>query len=116
MKLSITFMPDAKTIRVPRGANVLNSARQAKVTIRTRCGGRASCLMCKVKVKDTTGLMPPNAKEINKLGHLLKEGFRLSCQAKIAKDVTVEVPEDPLKAVIRAKLKEARKNKEEDQV
>jgi 2Fe-2S ferredoxin len=114
MKHTVTFMPDQKSIQIAHGTSILEAARKARVSIRTRCDGRASCLMCKVKVPDASGLAPPNERERNKLGHLTETGLRLACQAKVTGDVTAEVPEDPLKAVIRAQLEAARKQRDED--
>jgi ferredoxin len=64
--------------------------------------------MCKVHIADDQAgrLRPPTPAETRKLGHLLSEGMRLSCQARTSGDVTVTVPEDPLKAAIRKKLAE----------
>jgi 2Fe-2S ferredoxin len=104
----VTFGPEGRSISVRRGTTLLDASRKAKVTIRTRCGGVAGCLMCKVKVGpgQADALNPPTQAEVYKLGPLLDEGVRLSCQARIKSDVTVSVPEDPLKAAIRKKLAE----------
>ncbi len=100
----VTFIPDLKTIRVKPGTTILDTGRKARVAIRTRCGGQASCLMCKVIVKDQSGLSPVNKQERLKLGTLVDQSFRLSCQARVFRDVRVEIPEDPLKAAIRLQL------------
>jgi 2Fe-2S ferredoxin len=108
----ITFWPDNKRIGVRPGTTLLDAGRRARVNIRTRCGGKAACLMCKVMVKDQSGLEPMNQNERLKLGsQAVSEGFRLSCQARVKGDVQAVVPEDPLKAAIRAQLA---KQKEED--
>ncbi|RKN84819.1 ferredoxin [Paenibacillus ginsengarvi] len=98
-------MPDNKSAQVKRGTSVLDASRRARVAIRTRCGGNASCLMCKVVAADGgAGLSAPGDNERHKLGGLLADGYRLACQAKVNGDCTVAVPEDPLKAAIRAQL------------
>jgi 2Fe-2S ferredoxin len=104
----VTFQPYGRTIAVRQGVTLLDAAGRAKVPIRVRCGGKASCLMCKVKVPEQSGLAPMNQNERLKLGALADEGIRLSCQAKIRGNVTVFVPEDPLKAAIRAQLAQQR--------
>ena len=38
-----------------KGNDFASRSQQARVHIRTRCGGKASCLMCKVKVLDREG-------------------------------------------------------------
>ncbi|CAG7641295.1 2Fe-2S iron-sulfur cluster-binding protein [Paenibacillus allorhizosphaerae] len=112
MAAHITFLPNNKTVQVNPGTTVLGAAAKAKVHIRTRCGGKAACLMCKVIVQSGTGLTAPNPSERMKLGSSDEgSGFRLACQAKILGDVTVTIPEDPLKAAIRKQLE---KQQEED--
>lgn len=104
MQLEVVFLPDNKRVKVRRGATLLDASRSAKVSIRTRCGGKAACLMCKVIVPEQSGLESPNQNERLKLGSLLDDHYRLSCQAKICGDVTAMIPEDPLKAAIRRQL------------
>lgn len=67
--------------------------------------------MCKVQVStDKEGLIgEPTLAESSKLGIHSATGLRLSCQTLLTGNpgtVTVEVPEDPLKAIIRRKLAE----------
>lgn len=111
MNPEITFLPDNKKIRVRPGTTILEASRKARVPIRTRCGGKAACLMCKVIVRDQSGLAPIAQNEKNKLGGLEEQGYRLACQAKALRDATVAIPEDPLRAAIRAQLD---KQREED--
>jgi 2Fe-2S ferredoxin len=87
---------------------VLEAGRKARVPIRTRCGGKASCLMCKVIARQTDGLSPANRMEKWKLGDQLHQGYRLACQTRIYGKAEVEIPEHPLKSVIRAQLAELR--------
>jgi 2Fe-2S ferredoxin len=104
----VTFLPDQLTIAVRPGTTLLDAAKRVHAGVRTRCGGVAGCLMCKVNVAgDQAGfLKEPTDAERYKLGPLLNDGVRLSCQARVLADVTVTVPEDPLKAAIRKKLAE----------
>ncbi|MBE1445974.1 2Fe-2S iron-sulfur cluster-binding protein [Paenibacillus sp. OAS669] len=105
MTARVTFLPDGKSIDVRAGTTLLDASRRARVHIRTRCGGKAACLMCKVLVQGSgTGLAPLNQNESLKLGGLHEQGYRLACQAKVTGDVTVTLPEDPLKAAIRKQL------------
>jgi len=103
----VTFLPDNRTVNVKSGISVLSAALKNRIPIRTRCSGQASCLMCKVLVLDepsNAALSAPNAREERKLGDKLDQGYRLACQALIQSDATITIPEDPLKAIIRAKL------------
>jgi 2Fe-2S ferredoxin len=111
MPPEVHFWPDDKKITVRPGTTLLDAGRRAGVQIRTRCGGKAGCLMCKVTVKDQNGLSPMKQNERIKLGSLAEDGSRLACQAAVVGNVEVEVPEDPLKAAVRAQLA---KQQEED--
>ncbi|WP_028548677.1 2Fe-2S iron-sulfur cluster-binding protein [Paenibacillus sp. UNC451MF] len=111
MTARVTFIPDGKSIDVRPGSTLLDASRRARVRIRTRCGGKAACLMCKVLADDGSGLAAPNQNERLKLGSLLEQGYRLACQTKVTGDVTVSLPEDPLKAAIR---KQMERQQEED--
>ncbi|MEX2416193.1 MAG: 2Fe-2S iron-sulfur cluster-binding protein [Paenibacillaceae bacterium] len=104
MQDEVVFLPDNKRVKVRRGTTLLEASRSAKVSIRTRCGGKAACLMCKVIVPEQSGLESPNKNERLKLGSLVDDHYRLSCQAKVCGDVTALIPEDPLKAAIRRQL------------
>lgn len=102
----LTFLPDGRTLRVKSGITVLQAAKLHRIPIRTRCSGGASCLMCKIHVAGDSadGLSRPNEREILKLGNQLEQGVRLACQAAVHADAVVTIPEDPLKAIIRARL------------
>lgn len=104
MNVELRFMPDDKKVLVKPGTTVLDASKKARVHIRTRCGGNASCLMCKVITQDEAGLSAPGENEKYKLGDLIGQQYRLACQAKVQRSCTVQVPEDPLKAAVRAQL------------
>ncbi|MGF7030462.1 2Fe-2S ferredoxin [Paenibacillus mucilaginosus] len=113
MNAEVTFLPDGRKVTVRPGTTLLEASRRARVTIRTRCAGKAACLMCKVRVTEgmESGLAEPGKNERLKLGGQEQYGYRLACQAKVTGPVQVEVPEDPLKAAIRKQLE---KQQEED--
>jgi 2Fe-2S ferredoxin len=104
MNVDITFLPSGRTVTVRAGTSVLDASRRAGVPIRTRCDGKASCLMCKVVNQTGTGLSPLGEIERRKLSGLEQKGTRLACQAKITGKAAVEVPEDPLRAAVRRQL------------
>lgn len=108
----VKFLPDDRLVEVRPGTTLLEAARKAKVTVRTRCGGYLGCMMCKVKVTDPAGLVPAKPNETLKLGALADQGFRFACQARIQGDVTAELPEDPLKAAVRRQLAKQREEEE----
>jgi 2Fe-2S ferredoxin len=108
MPPEVSFYPDNKKILVRPGTTILDASTKARVLIRTRCGGKAACLMCKVIITDQTGLSPMKRNEELKLGALHERGYRLACQACVLQDTAVTIPEDPLKAAIRAQLAKQR--------
>ncbi|UVI32381.1 2Fe-2S iron-sulfur cluster-binding protein [Paenibacillus spongiae] len=103
MNVDITFLPSGRKVAVRAGTTVLDASRKAGVAIRTRCGGKAACLMCKITTNGA-GLSPLSEIERRKIAGLDKQGMRLACQTKITGRATVEVPEDPLKAAVRKQL------------
>lgn len=107
MDMHITFQPSGKSLKIRSGTSILQAARTARIAIKTRCGGNAACLMCKVEVEkgSESSLTPPTAAEKHKLGaSQLDQGIRLACQCKIIGDAEIRLPEDPLKAAIRKQL------------
>ncbi|UHA76221.1 (2Fe-2S)-binding protein [Paenibacillus sp. 481] len=103
-------MPANTSILPKPHLTLLDTARQARVAIRSRCDGKAGCLMCKVVVEGEDRLLhPPTEAERRKLGTVQKTGTRLACQVRLtgeAGTVNVHVPEDPLKAAIRRQLEQ----------
>jgi 2Fe-2S ferredoxin len=110
----IAFIPDGKTIKTRSGQTVVNAARANRVVIPQRCGGHASCLMCKVIVEEGR-LAPPTALERRKLREEdLQRGIRLACQAKTTEqDCTLRIPENKLKSVVQAALERQRAEEED---
>ncbi|MFB9329568.1 2Fe-2S iron-sulfur cluster-binding protein [Paenibacillus aurantiacus] len=106
-KVPLTFMPEGKMVQVRAGISVLEAARRSGVPIRTRCDGKAACLMCKVTT-DGQGLSTIQPMEQRKLAGLDAEGIRLACQAKVCGPAIVCVPEDPLRAAVRKQLERQR--------
>jgi len=89
----VVFEPDGRKVSVPIGGTILQVAKEAGINIRSECGGKGLCGKCKVVIKDF--------KALSKLTEVEKEflseseigfGYRLACQAKILRDVTVIVP------------------------
>ncbi|WP_308639131.1 2Fe-2S iron-sulfur cluster-binding protein [Paenibacillus silvisoli] len=105
MNAQITFLPSGRSVTVRAGTTVLDAARRAGVPIRTRCDGKAACLMCKVTAPNSSnGLSPLNDNERYKLAGLDRSGTRLACQARVFGRAVVEVPEDPLRAAVRKQM------------
>lgn len=98
-------------IKVIKGHTLLRAAKQGHVPLRHKCGGKASCTTCKVKICNQIGISPPNQKEYYKLGNKqISEGIRLSCQTRVYNSVEAIIPEDPFRARVRRLLEEQDKN------
>ena len=116
MDYLLTFKPLNKTIKARSGETVLAAAKRHRVHIPTRCGAKAGCLMCKIQVENDqrSQLSPPGEAEIRKLGSLIEQGYRLSCQTRVIGNAEVMLPEDPLKAAVRKQLEAARAKEQDD--
>ncbi len=104
MDAEILFQPSGRSIKVRKGTTLLDAARRAGVHIATRCGGKASCFMCKVQVLPGSKLLPVGEIESRKLAGLEEQGVRLSCQARANGNCEVEIPPDPLRAAVARQL------------
>ncbi|MUT65493.1 2Fe-2S iron-sulfur cluster-binding protein [Paenibacillus sp. NEAU-GSW1] len=111
MNGEVRFLPSGKTVKVLRGTTLLDAARLAGLSIRTRCGGKAACFMCKMTVSPESELLPISDNERRKLSGLEERHIRLACQARVGGCVSAEVPLDPLRAAVERQL--ARQAEEE---
>ncbi|MBN1894168.1 2Fe-2S iron-sulfur cluster binding domain-containing protein, partial [bacterium] len=82
----------ARSIRVRGGTSLLSALADQKIFLPSACGGRGTCALCKCKVTEGAGpLLPteiPMLNEKERSGHV-----RLSCQVKVRRDLSVEIPE-----------------------
>ena len=70
---------DDKTFEVEGGQTLLNVLLKKGYGVPSPCGGKATCLQCKVQVEEGGG--EPLETESNAFSpRQLKEGWRLSCQ------------------------------------
>jgi uncharacterized 2Fe-2S/4Fe-4S cluster protein (DUF4445 family) len=100
----IVFTPSGKRGRFALGTPVLQAARALGVDIDSVCGGRAICGRCQVTVGEgefakhgissSPGHMAPVTEVEVRYDRIkgLAEGRRLSCQARIAGDLVIDVP------------------------
>ncbi|MDQ6803097.1 MAG: 2Fe-2S iron-sulfur cluster-binding protein [Acidobacteriota bacterium] len=85
----VTFEDQAKAAEFPEGRTLLSCALEMGVTISHVCGGDGACGTCRVEVIDLwEALTPPTPDETYKE---LESPYRLSCQAKLVRDVIVKV-------------------------
>jgi len=84
---------DEKDLDVEGGRPLLSSLMDEKIFIPSACGGRGSCGLCKVKVTSDAGEHLPT--ELPWLSdEERKEKVRLSCQLKVKKDISIQIPEE----------------------
>jgi Na+-transporting NADH:ubiquinone oxidoreductase subunit F len=80
-----------KALTTPAGGTLLGTLAENKIFIPSACGGRGTCGVCKVTVKDGGGaILPVEENHINR-GEA-REGVRLSCQVKVKQDMKIELP------------------------
>jgi uncharacterized 2Fe-2S/4Fe-4S cluster protein (DUF4445 family) len=100
----IVFTPSGKRGRFPAGTPVLQAARALGVDIDSVCGGRAICGRCQIVVGDGDFAkhgITSRASHVSAFSKVeerydklrgLPAGRRLSCQARIAGDLVIDVP------------------------
>jgi Na+-transporting NADH:ubiquinone oxidoreductase subunit F len=75
------------------GTSLLSALASNKIFIPSACGGKATCGLCKVKVKEGAGPLLPT-EEPYLSSQERAEGIRLSCQIKIKNNLRIFVPEE----------------------
>lgn len=90
--VSITINDDSeKTLEVPAGGALLQALTENKIFIPSACGGKGSCGVCKVVVRDGGGaLLPTETGFISRSE--VRQGMRLSCQVKVKQNMKIHVP------------------------
>ena len=91
-KLEVLYKPFDKETRVPPGTTLFSAAHWIGLPIDSTCGGRGTCGKCKVQVlQGPAEVTTADRKQLR--SSELDAGWRLSCQAKVYEDTTVNVPE-----------------------
>lgn len=91
-KLEVRYEPFDKSTRVPPGTTLFSAAHWIGLPIDSTCGGRGTCGKCKVQVLEGGAeITAADRKQLRPSE--LEAGWRLSCQAKVYEDTTVNVPE-----------------------
>ncbi|TME56904.1 MAG: DUF4445 domain-containing protein, partial [Chloroflexi bacterium] len=90
-KLEVVYQPFDKATRVPPGTTLFSAAHWIGLPIDSTCGGRGTCGKCKVQVlQGGAEITIADRKQLR--ADELEAGWRLSCQAKVYDDTTVNVP------------------------
>jgi len=111
----VTFLPAGKMVKARVGQSLVSIAGAHRILIPQRCGGHASCLMCKVVIEQGE-VSPPSELERRKMQEKdLDSQIRLGCQARLTeKDCVVRIPDNRLKSVVQAALERQRAEEEEE--
>lgn len=106
----VVFIQDDKVIKevtIQNGQSILRAAKQGRVALKHRCGGKAQCTTCKVTLKDLSAVTEISELEADLLGETeINKGARLGCQTRVIKDIEVIMPGDPYKERIKQLLAE----------
>jgi Na+-transporting NADH:ubiquinone oxidoreductase subunit F len=90
--VSILVNEDAsKVLKVAAGGTLLGALTNNKIFIPSACGGKGTCGVCEVVVKEGGGALLPTESGFITPGEA-KRGCRLACQVKVKRDMRIEVP------------------------
>jgi adenylate cyclase len=93
---TVLVQPLNRQLSAPEGRTLLATILDADIPIQHVCGGKGQCGTCRVEViSGSENLSSITKPEINLLGDLLDQSWRLACQSKPAGPVTVRVPPVP---------------------
>jgi Na+-transporting NADH:ubiquinone oxidoreductase subunit F len=89
--VTVTINEDAaKALRVASGDTLLSVLARNHIFIPSACGGKGSCGVCKVNVREGGGSILPTETSFVSRGEQ-KRGCRLACQVKVKHDMRIEV-------------------------
>jgi Na+-transporting NADH:ubiquinone oxidoreductase subunit F len=80
-----------KALKVERGGTLLGTLSSNGIFIPSACGGKGTCGVCTVTVKDGGGALLPTEVSHIKPGEA-RDGLRLACQVKVKEAMKIEVP------------------------
>lgn len=82
---------ESKTLATRSGSTLLNTLAANRIFVPSACGGKGSCGVCKVTIREGGGaLLPTEEAHISRRES--REGLRLSCQVKVKNDMRIEIP------------------------
>ncbi|MFQ6117157.1 MAG: ASKHA domain-containing protein, partial [Candidatus Bipolaricaulia bacterium] len=89
---SITIFPQGDRLEAKEGENLFHLLVRHGHPIPSACGGMGTCGKCRVLIQE--GLKPPTESEqVHLSQEELDQGWRLSCQQRIDRDIILEVPQ-----------------------
>jgi uncharacterized 2Fe-2S/4Fe-4S cluster protein (DUF4445 family) len=79
-----------RSVRVPPGVTVFDSASWNGIAIDSTCGGHGTCHKCKVRVDTATPISRHDVRTFTR--DQLDDGWRLACLVQATRDLKVDVP------------------------
>lgn len=80
----------ARSVRVPPGVTVFDSASWNGIAIDSTCGGHGTCHKCKVRVSGSTPITRHDVRTFSR--EQIDDGWRLACLVQATQDLAVDVP------------------------
>lgn len=109
----VTIIVDGEGLICRPGRPLLNELLNGGKLVRTACGGKGSCHLCRVIIENRERLMPPTALEKRALGNvLIAQGMRLSCQVQPVEGLRVRLPRVESPEERKKRIDEARRRRE----
>jgi len=81
---------ETSPLQVPAGGTLLGALTDSRILIPSACGGKGSCGVCDVVVREGGGALMPTETPFIPPGKA-KRGHRLACQVKVKGDMRIEL-------------------------
>jgi uncharacterized 2Fe-2S/4Fe-4S cluster protein (DUF4445 family) len=89
----IHFLQTGQKVKARKGETLLQLAQRAGLPIPSVCGGKGTCGKCRVVVEQPEEeSAPPTEKEIQILGSLTEQGYRLACETVAGGSARIRIP------------------------
>jgi uncharacterized 2Fe-2S/4Fe-4S cluster protein (DUF4445 family) len=82
--------PTQRSVRVPPGVTVFDSASWNGIAIDSTCGGHGTCHKCRVRIEGTSPISRHDVRTFTR--EQLDLGWRLACLVQATRDLRVDVP------------------------
>lgn len=92
MTYTVEFEPIGIRLICEEPLTVFEATRQAGVSLRSICGGKATCGKCAVRIVQGALQSPVEAEREHISEALLAEGWRLACRTVVAENITIYIP------------------------
>lgn len=90
--VSIVINEDEEAaFKTPAGGTLLNALTAHRIFLPSACGGKGSCGVCDVVVKEGGGALLPTETGFISPGEA-RRGHRLACQVKVKRDMRIDLP------------------------